>query len=385
MTDSDKKMDKVMIFAGEASGDLQGAMLSRQLRHYNPKVEFSGAGGVRMKREGVKLILDSTTFGVVGAWEGLKSFPTLLKLYFKCRHYMIKTNPDLVIFIDTPAFNMRLAKIAKQHGIKSVYYFPPSAWSGNEDRAREVGNSVDAVVNTFKFSADTYDRAGVKHYYTGHPLVDFMNPWKTRDKNDILKEFNLDPEPTYVALLPGSRIQELKNVMPLLLKVGRKLREDFPTARFLIPIASPLLKDSVEKALSNHDLPVTTFDGKSPAVMAVSDLVIMASGSAALEACLLEKPMIITYRINPVDYTLIKTLLNIKWVGLPNLILQREVVPELIQENATVEKVCAWAKDLLGETDKRKQMISDLRKVNAQVGEPGVVERVARFIWENVV
>ncbi len=376
---------RVMIFAGEASGDLQGAMLVRELKKIDSSLEFMGIGGVRMKKEGVDIYLDSTPLGVVGAWEGIKGLPRFLRIYRDCKEYFLKNRPDMVVFIDTPAFNMRLAKISKREGIKSVYYFPPSAWSGSVKRARQVGSLVDKVVNVFRFTAKTYDRAGVPYFYTGHPLVDFIHPWKVAKREDILRDLGLPSGKRFVSLLPGSRVQEICRILPLLTDVASLLYKRHRDLHFLVPIASPLLKEKVLGGFKEKDFPVSFFDGKSPAVMSVSSLVIMASGSAALEAALLEKPMIVTYRINELDYFLIKTFLDIKWVSLPNLMLQRYVVPELIQEKAKVENILKWAEDLLEDAPIRRKMVESLKELNHQVGEVGVVSRIAKHLWETVL
>jgi lipid-A-disaccharide synthase len=385
MIQNNTKTKKIMIFAGEASGDLQGAMLARELKKLEPDIQFSGFGGIRMKEEGIHLFADSTTLGVVGLIEGLKLFPKLLEIYKMGRKVFLETRPDLAIFIDTPAFNMRLAKLSQKNGIRSVYYFPPSAWSGSIKRAEEIASSVELVVNTFEFASQTYTKAGIDHFYTGHPLLDYVHPWKNMPRQKLLEGLNLAEGPRYTTLMPGSRTQELKYILPLLTEVGEKLAKKFTDIHFLIPIASPLLRNTIEKAFSDVSYPVTFFDKRSSEVIAVADLIIMASGSAALEAAILEKPMIITYRLNHLDYNLIKLLVKIKWAGLPNLILQRDVIPELLQDNATVDNICSWAEDLLQNGVKKEKMIKDLREVNKTLGEPGVVERVAMHIRDKLL
>jgi lipid-A-disaccharide synthase len=380
MNQENKKPKKVMIFAGEASGDLQGAMLVRELRKIDPDIQFSGFGGIRMEEEGVKLFFDPTALGVIGLVDALKIIPKLMSIFKQGKKCFLETRPDLAIFIDTPAFNMRFAKLAKKEGIRSVYYFPPSAWSGSEKRAKEIASSVDLVVNTFKFSANTYDKAGIRHFYTGHPLLDYADPWKKMDRQEILKGLDLPADRSYIALMPGSRNQELKYILSLMVEVGSRLWTKFPDIHFIVPVASPILRQRIEKAFSKASYPVTLFDKRSSEIMAASELVIMASGSAALEACILEKPMIITYRLSPLDYRLIKLFVKLKWAGLPNLILQKDIIPELLQHDATTDNICRWAEELLQDGDKRRKMVADLREVTESLGSPGVVARVAQHI-----
>jgi lipid-A-disaccharide synthase len=220
------------------------------------------------------------------------------------------------------------------------------------------------------------------NFYTGHPLVDFIQSFKILSKNNLLNSLNLKEGPQYIALLPGSRSMEIKYILPLLIEVAERLNKSCPQAHFLIPIATPLLADKIMTSLKTVTFPFTTFERKSPEVIALSDLVILASGSVALEAAIMEKPMILTYKMNPIDAALIKKLIKLKWVGLPNLIAKREIIPELLLENATPENICNLALELLNDEQKRNNMLSDLKELNKILGEPGVVSRIARHIGE---
>jgi len=375
---------KVMIFAGEASGDMQGARLARALRKFDNSLEFGGVGGPRMREEGIDILFDSTTFGVIGAIEGIMKLPVLLILYHRSKKALLETNPDLAIYIDTPAFNMRLARISKERGIKSVYYFPPSAWSGSVTRAREIAGLVDEVITAFKFTADTYDRGGVKHNYFGHPLIDTLHETiGTRD--EVLAELGLEPGPRYISLLPGSRSQEIRIMMPILLESARRLYEKIPELYFLMPVAAPILKDRINQMTKNVGFPLKKYPRKVSKILSVSELAIMTSGSVSLEASALEVPMILTYRVRWLDWKLIKKIVKLKWCGLPNLILERDVVPELLQEKATWENICKLSEELLLNEEKRSKMIRDLKEVNKSLGEPGVTDRIARHIWEKIL
>mgnify|MGYP000476039886 CR=1 FL=1 len=375
-----------MIFAGEASGDLQGALLADEIRRICPSVKISGSGGIKMKEAGIELLLDTTTLGVIGLWEGIKKSPLIISEYLKFKKEFIRRHPDLVIFIDAPASNMRLAKIARRMGIKSVYFFPPSAWSASLKRARKVGASVDLVVNAFQFTSDTYEVAGVKNtFYTGHPLIDYMQKWKNADKTELKKELGLKREKRYISLLPGSRVQEIEQILPLMIESANMLLKQEKDIWFLIPVASPALKNLIKDKLKYKELPLTLLDGKSQAAMAVSELVILASGSAALEAGILEVPMIITYRLNELDYRIIRKFIKLRWAGLPNLILKREVVPELLQDKATVNNICRIASELLADSEKRREMLSGLKELNYVLGEPGVIKRIVAKIWDTVL
>jgi lipid-A-disaccharide synthase len=375
---------KVMIFAGEASGDLQGARLAAALRKQMPGIRFSGVGGPKMKAEGIDILFDSTAFGVIGAVEGILKLPRLIDLYLKAKKGLMDFKPDLAILIDTPAFNMRFAKICREKGIKTVYYFPPSAWSGSVKRATEIANAVDLVINTFKFTADTYDRGNIKHKFFGHPLVDIIDDLKG-SREAVVKKLGLNEGVRYVALLPGSRSQEIRLILPVLMESAKELSKRIPNLHFLLPIAAPSLKNRIDKMTEHVDFPLTKFDGMATGVMSISELAIMASGSASLEAAVLGVPIIMTYKLLWLDWRIIKKFVKMRWCGLPNLMVERDIVPELIQYDASVENICRWAEDLLQDKEKRKKMIEDLNEVKKSLGEPGVTDRVARHIRENLL
>lgn len=377
-------MKRIMIFAGEASGDLQGARLAHALKKHDNSLRFSGVGGPRMKEEGIETLFDSTSFGVIGAVEGLLKLPQLLVLYHKTKQLLLKTKPDLVIYIDTPAFNMRLAHISKEMGIKSVYYFPPSAWSGSVKRASEIASIIDHVITTFKFTADTYNKGNVPHQYFGHPLIDVLDE-AVGSREEMMKLLKLEPDKRYIAILPGSRSQEIRMVLPLLIKSAEILNKKIPGLCFLMPVAAPVLQEPIDRLTKNAGFSLKKYSGMAPKIMSVCDLAIMASGSASLEASVLGVPMILTYRIRQIDWLIIKRFVRQKWCGLPNLILERDVVPELLQDEASPDNISRWAEALLLNEEKRNKMINDLREVKESLGEYGVTDRVAQYIWESVL
>lgn len=375
---------KIVVLAGEASGDLQGARLVQALWKLDPSVEVVAMGGARMREAGIRVVED-TTWGFIGFWAAVFQLPAMWRLFCRVRRFILREKPDLLVLIDSPGFNMRVATFARQHGIPTVYYFPPSAWSPRPERARQMTDLVGGVVATFEYTAEIYRKAGLPVAYFGHPLVDTFVPAGTRE--EVCQRLGLAQDHRFVGLLPGSRAEEVHRLCPVMLQAASRLAGKMPGLHFLLPVARAPLADAVRRMVQRYapSLDVTVLDGKALEVMSVSDLLIMCSGSASLEAAILGTPMILLYRLATPDWWLAHMLLkDFTFMGLPNLILQQGFIPELIQHDACPERVEQEALALLSDEARRQQMKDNLSEVKKQLGPPGVVDRVAHFIWETV-
>jgi lipid-A-disaccharide synthase len=369
---------KIMILAGEASGDLQGAHLAQTIMNIMPYT-FIGVGGPRMKETGVQLLHDSSGWGIIGPWHAIRKIPFLLSLVKNLKESILRERPDLLILIDSPAINMRLARFATGHGVKTLYFFPPSAWYPSVKRVTRIAQSVNYIVPAFSYSVKTYESAGIKAHYFGHPLIDMLGARKSRD--DVLKELCLE-EGTYVGVLPGSREQEINALMPVLIQCMKALREKNGELKFLLPIATPALRPLITRYFNDEKDLATLVDGGAHDVMKISRLILMASGSASLEAAITGTPMIILYKLAWPDWCIGKLFIKVPFIALPNLIVQRKVVSELIQLEVNPERIVRDSMELLGDTKTREQMLRDLREVRDSLGEPGVLPRLGRFIVE---
>ena len=367
-----------MILAGETSGDLQGASLAREIKKLDPSCVITGIGGPRMKQQGVDVIHDSSTWGIIGPWHAIKKIPFLFNLVRQMKKTILKVRPELLILIDTPSINMRLARFAKENHIRTLYFFPPSAWYPSVERARKIAHSVHYIVPAFSYTVKTYKTAGVEVNYFGHPLIDMVN--RNSGREDILRTLNLDPQKEYVGIFPGSREQEISSLMPILVKTIEKLKEARSNLRFVLPVASPSFRPLIEHHLRGHEQDVTLLDGCSYEVMKISRAIVMACGSASLEAAIVGTPMIILYKLAWPDWFIAKLFIKVPFISLPNLILQREVVPELLQTEANPQKIYELALKLIDDTPERKKMIEDFQEVIHDLGEEGVVERIGRFV-----
>lgn len=371
------------LLAAEPSGDLQAAALVPHLRAIDPQAEFIGIGGPHLQQAGVELLCDTSWWGSIGATEVLTRIPRIFVAYHLFRRRYLKRQPDVTVMIDSPAIFMRLAKFCLRHGLKTVYYFPPSAWSTNHNRMREIASRVTGVVAAFKRNFETYQAAGVPAQYFGHPMVDVV---QKLPRKEALAELGLG-EGRYVALLPGSRRQEIRLMTPVLLEAARLLQKKEPALRFVLPAATPKVYELLQQIELGE---VVLFNGRAQQLIGISELAIMASGSVSLEAAFLDCPMVLGYRFNRFDaalgrFLLRVGLLKIKHFALPNLVLDETILPELLQEEVTPQRLAQEAELLLKGGANRERMLSDLARVREALGDGPVVSRVAGYVHQVAV
>jgi lipid-A-disaccharide synthase len=277
-------------------------------------------------------------------------------------------------------------KFARRHGIRTVYYFPPSQWTDNLDRHRYISSLVDDVIVAFKFTADRYRDAGLQPAYFGHPLMDFLKDVPGRQ--EARSVLGLPADERVVGLLPGSRTQEIESLLPIFLKAAQNLHQasEAGPMTFVIPVATPALRGRIDRLVGAFPgLPVRVVDGRSQLCMAASDAMISCSGTATLEAAILGIPHVITYRLPRPDYIVGKLLgIRVRWIGLPNLVMQQTILPEVIQEHVTPERLADEVRSFLNDASRRQQMEEQLAAVKKLLGTPGVIEAVADYILERL-
>ncbi|EAX46456.1 lipid-A-disaccharide synthase [Thermosinus carboxydivorans Nor1] len=373
-------MYKVMLSVGEASGDLHGASLAAALKTLCPDIKLIGMGGQAMRAAGVDIIYDIADLGVIGLVEVLKNLRKLFKLRDFLADYMERERPDVLVVIDYPGFNMRLAKIAKAKGIPVVSYISPSAWAWGRGRAKEVAEVVERVAAIFPFEAEVYREAGANVTFVGHPLLDVVKPSMTKD--EAYAYFGADPERPLVLLMPGSRQQEIANLLPVMLAAGEKIAARIADCQFFLPVASTISREMLQNIIGNYKLPVKLTTDRNYDLMNIAQVAIAASGTATLETALMGVPTVIIYKVAALTYFLGKFLVKIPYIGLPNIIAGRQVVPELLQDAANPDNVAREALALLMGGARRDQMLRDLTEVRAKLGEAGAVQRVARVVLE---
>jgi lipid-A-disaccharide synthase len=372
------KPKKVMMVTGEASGDLHGAHLMEAVQRIDPGIQFSGMGGEALKRAGMNLLYHNQSLSVVGITEVLLKLRLIQKTLSGLKQFLERERPDLLILIDFPDFNLRLAKFAHQRGIPVLYYISPQVWAWRPGRVRLIARWVKKMVVFFPFEVPIYKAAGVDVECVGHPLLDVVKP--ALPKEETAKQLGLDPGKPVLGLLPGSRSQELERLLPVLLDTARLLHQEIPDLQFVIPLAPGLTRTSVSRWMNNAWVPVKLAEGQTYDVMNLSDLLIMASGTATLEAAILEKPMVIIYKVSSLSYWIGRALVRVKHIGLVNLVAGKGIAPELIQKDASPERIAREALRILTDPNLRQGMTESITQVRKNLGEPGAVQRAARIV-----
>ena len=366
---------RVMLVAGEASGDARGAELVRTLRQRSPSVELFGMGGANLRDAGMKVAYDiAEVTGVVGIWEILGSLRRLWLAYRLLRRLLLERRPDLLILIDFPEFNMRLARVARRRGVAVLYYVSPQVWAWRRYRIRKIASRVDAMAVVFPFEADLYRDAGMKVVaFVGHPLVDVVSPGK--DRAESLRAMGLDEGKLTVALMPGSRTKEVASLAgPMIEAAGRLAQER--DVQFVLIRASTIERGELERAAAGAAATVRIADGDGYDALAAADLVWVASGTATLEAGLLQKPMVIAYRLSRLSYWVGRLLVRVEHIGMVNIIAGERVVPELIQDEVTADRIVAETRRML-RPEVNRSVVRKLAAVRHRLGPPGAPGRVA--------
>jgi len=335
---------RIALVAGEASGDILGAGLMRALRAQHPAVEFIGVGGPLMQAEGLTSYFPMERLSVMGLVEVLGRLRELLKRRKKLINDLIAEKPDVFIGIDAPDFNLNIELKLRQAGIKTVHYVSPSVWAWRQKRVLKIREGCDLMLTLFPFEAKFYEEKGVPVRFVGHSLADAI-PLEA-DRAAARAELGL-PDGPLVALMPGSRGGEVGRLGALFLDTAQRLRAMRPGVRFVMPCANPERRAQLEELLAGRDLPLTLLNGQSHLALAACDAVLIASGTATLEALLYKRPMVVAYRLAPLTFWILKRMVKSPYVSLPNLLAQRLLVPELLQDDATVEALAQTLSPLI--------------------------------------
>lgn len=326
---------RVALVAGEASGDILGSGLMQAIKQRHPDAEFIGVGGARMEAEGLKSYFPMERLAVMGLVEVLGRLFELLGRRRQLARDLIAAQPDVFIGIDAPDFNLGLELKLRRAGIKTVHYVSPSVWAWRQKRVLKIREACDLMLTLFPFEAQFYDEHQVPVHFVGHPLADAI-PLQA-DRAAARATLDLPQDEPVVALMPGSRGGEVARLGELFLDAAIRLRALRPGIHFLLPCATPERREQLEQMLAGRDLPLTLLNGRSHEALAACDAVLIASGTATLEALLYKRPMVVAYRVAPLTYRILKRLVKSPYISLPNLLAQRLLVPELIQDAATPE------------------------------------------------
>jgi lipid-A-disaccharide synthase len=372
---------KILIISGEPSGDARGAELVRELKHLTPSARFTGIGGARMKEEGVRLIDHIRNFSIVGVWEIFQNLPRIHEQFKSIIRHVREERPDLAILIDYPGFNLRLAKALKKERIPVVYYIIPQVWAWGIGRVKKIKRYVDKALVIFAFEKRFLDKYGIASEFVGHPLADMTDGTpETKDERRRTKDAT-----TTIALLPGSREHEIRRILPIMLDAAEKISAKKNNVVFILAensnVAAPLYVSALERY---RRLPLFRLKDDTFKALGECDFAMVASGTATLETAVAGKPMIIAYSTSFFTYILARMFMKVRSVGLVNILLGKEAVPELLQADLTGEKLSLKTLEIISDSRRMEEMKKDLAKVRNSLGEKGAAKRaaeaVARFL-----
>ncbi|WP_024327254.1 lipid-A-disaccharide synthase [Thioalkalivibrio sp. AKL19] len=370
----------VVVCAGESSGDALGAGLVHELSALEPGLRYSGMGGTQMRAAGVDTLIDVSELAVVGLVDVLVNYPRLRGLYRRMTRHLETTRPDLLVLVDYVEFNLRLAAHARRLGIRVLFYVSPQLWAWRAGRIKRIRQSIDAMAVLFPFETEVYETAGVPVRYVGNPLVDRVQP----PQAPIRETLGLAPATRLVGLLPGSRSGELKRHWPMLVDTARRLHATHPDLRFAVSLAPGVTASRLAELAACDDLPVQFVggDAETHSLMAGADLLLITSGTATLEAGLLQAPMLVFYRMGALSHAVFSRLVRLENIALVNIVGGERLVPEYLQHDATAERLARDAADLLDRPAALEAMRDRLAQVRERLGDGGADRRVAEMAQE---
>ena len=369
---------KYYIIAGEASGDLHASNLVAEIKKKDKKAEFRGCGGDLMKAQGVDLLKHYRTMAYMGFVEVAVNLQKVLGNIAQCKKDILEYQPDAVILVDYPGFNFRIADFAHYKGFKVLYYISPQLWAWKRRRVKKVKRSVDKMLVILPFEEEFYKQYGVDVTYVGNPLLDELAKFGTANRSIFLRRNSLGEKREIIALLPGSRYQEVKRVLPVMLKAA----SHFPDYQFVVAGVSSLDKSLYKKILGNSD--VFLIENQTYELLQNSSAAVVTSGTATLETALLTVPEVVCYKATGFSYFLAKWMIKVKFISLVNLVMDKEVVKELIQGEMTEENIVKELELLLHNSKSQRKLLEDYEELKDRLGSAGASEKAAEVIIDAV-
>ena len=379
MTKRDPKARRIMIVTGEASGDKHAARLATALRELAPEfdLEFFGSGGDELRGAGMRTLVDIRELAIMGLFEVVRSLPRLWQIFQFLRNEARERRPDLVILVDWPEFNLRLAKRLHRDGHRVIYYISPQLWAWRTYRIRVVRRFIDRMLVILPFEREFYKKRGVEVEYVGHPLLDSVTV--TIGRGEFAARYGLDPARRIIAFLPGSRQSEIQHNLPPLLATIRRLHDDHPEWQMVVPLA---------RTVGRGEIPVTPgltiIDDDTYNALGASDLAVVASGTATLETAIIGTPLIVIYRASELNWRIFRPLIRVPWVGMPNLIAGRQIVPELLQADLNPDQLTSEISQLITNPARLATMRGELAEVRKALGTAAASTRAAAAILDKL-
>ena len=369
-----KKSCKIFIVAGEESGDVHASKLVNHIKRYNPIIEFYGHGGDRMEKEGVEIIEHIDQLAMVGVFEVIKHLPYMMQVMGKSINWIKTNNPERIILVDYPGFNLRLAREAKRLGIQVTYFILPQVWAWKEKRVSILRDNVDQCLSIIPFEQEWFETRNVKTSFVGHPFIELQYP---NSSSDFYLKHDLDTKDKILSIFPGSRQQEVKQHLSILIAAVEKIMVELPELKIVIGKAPGVKIDNIPNYIK--------IESENPQLaLQNGNAALIASGTASLESAVLDVPMVVFYRFNHLTWFLAKRMANVEHACIVNLIANKMIVPEFIQNEMTPDNLTRAIIPLLKNTSKRKNMLLGYDQIRRTLGIPGVYDRAAQAIMEHL-
>ncbi len=368
----------VMILAGEASGDAHAAEFVEQLRQLQPDIRLSGMGSREMQRAGVDVFFDSSIIAVVGLVEVLRHWSDIKRAMAIVKQRLEQTRPDLLILVDYPEFNLKMARHARELGIKVLFYISPQVWAWRPKRIHKIGRLIDHMAVIFKFEQQYYERAGIPVSFVGHPLVDKVQ--LRADVDALQAKLGISATDRVIGLFPGSRHSEISRLLPLMFDTARLMRQRDPSIKFLLPVASTLDFDEITRQCASRDLDIIVTQDDVYGVIGCCNAIVTCSGTVTLEIALLGVPMCIVYKLSGLSYSIMKRLVTIPHIGLANIVAGGAVVREFLQQAAQPDAVSTELFALIENLEYREQVLSGLERVRENLGAGDGARNMAQLV-----
>ncbi|MDZ7315355.1 MAG: lipid-A-disaccharide synthase [candidate division KSB1 bacterium] len=369
---------KLLVIAGEASGDLHGGKLIEALLAADPSLKIAGIGGDRMQAAGMTLIRHIRETCFMGFAEVVRHLGKIRRTFAEVMHYAREEQPELAVLIDYPGFNLRLGKRLKALGTPVFYYIAPQVWAWHESRAQKMAAFVDRMAVIFPFEVDFFRRYGIDARFVGHPLMDGLQI--TLSRQEFFRWYDLDENAPLLAVFPGSRMQEIDRLLPMLLKTAEQLKSQYPKLQVAVSVAETISKQKMEARVKGF--PVRLVPGCAYELMAYADAAVVKSGTSTLEAACFETPFCLVYKVSPLSFAIGKRVVKIPHIGLVNIVAGREIVKEFVQGDAVPDRILPEIERLLFDAAYRQEIKSSLAGVKGLLGTPGASVRTASLILE---
>lgn len=371
---------RILVVAGEASGDTHAAELVAALRARRPDLTFFGMGGARLAAQGVELLFDAREVSVMGITEVLPRIPRILQILKGLAEASAERRPDVAILVDIPDFNLRLAKKLKALGIPVAYYVSPMIWAWRRGRVRTIKRLVDRMLCILPFEEDFYREAGVSARYVGSPVVEQVPAPDTATA--FRERLGLAKDAPTLALLPGSRMGEIRRLLPDMVEAAKRLSAERPGLQVVVPVAPTIDREEITSRFEGSGVTPILVEGRAPEVVGASDAAVVASGTAVLEAGLMQRPLVVVYRVSLITYWVGRLMLKVAFVSLINLLAGRRVVPELLQGEMTPERIAEEVRRVWIPGAPREEMLQGLAEMRGRLGETGAATRAAESVLE---